>query len=742
MLELVPGAVRVDLARHLQSASSPASSGPPLAFYLPFDDVDPPIEVDLENAISGFGPEVDDVDGVPEQLLPSSATHRFAGRLRKCVAAWKALDADEEVLRIVTSGYEIPFVVDRSEVPRFRAQSNGAGCFEHETWLRPHVTLLESVGAIRRVNWVPHVVAPVNVVPKTTPGKFRLIVDLRCLNEFVVRRRFSYETLATFRDRIEEGDFFISIDLESAYYHVDVAEADQCFLGFSIYGVYYVFCVLPFGLRDACFVFTKIMSVPVRYLRRRGLRVLPYLDDFLFALRRACPSTAKMIVDLLQGLGFIINFDKSVLTPTQLIDSLGYSVDSVEMLFRLTGRRIAKFDAAAAAVLDALQGGYAPARLVARITGHIAAAALVFGREGRLNSQFLMDTIVDVARDADALGRAAWSRRVYVGEAALVELHLWRRRLKHDASASIRRQFRGSAQVLLASDASDFAWGGRILSVEESWGAELMRITGSARGSFLSDECTYSSTWRELRGVARVLASFAPRLAGLLVDFQVDSQCAQIIFSKGGSLRRGPDGSLYLHDEILAIEKTAKLYSIDLRLVWVPREENQLADDDSKMVDPSNYSLSREQFDEIDRLCGPHTVDRFADDRNKQTRLFNSRWFCPGTSAVDALAEPWRFENNWLHPPFSLISIVVAKLRDERGRGTLVAPRQVWRQWWPSLYPANGEPSPVVRTIELSRKKHSFVAHEAAASFGHDGAPPPMPMIAIHLDFRCHRGPY
>jgi hypothetical protein len=734
VLELVPGAVRVDLARHLESASSPASLEQPIAFDLPLDDVGPPIEVDLMNAITGFGPEVDD-DGNPEERLPSSSSVRFSGRLRSCASVWGGLGADGEVMDIVMSGYKIPFAVDRRDVPRFAASRNSSGCDEHKAWLLPHVALLEEVGAIRVVHEPPHIVASVNVVPKTTPGKFRLIVDLRCLNEYVLRRHFKYETLSSFRDRIEEGDFFVSIDLESAYYHVDVAEADQTFLGFRIDGVYYVFSVLPFGLRDACFIFTKIMSVPVRHLRKQGLRVLPYLDDFLFALRRACPDTANMIVNLLQSLGFIINFDKSVLIPTQLIDSLGHSVDSVDMLFRLTGRRIVKFDAAAVAVLAALEDGFAPARLVARVTGHIAAAALVFGREGRLYSHFLMDSIVDVARDADVLGRAAWSRRVFVGVAALDELRLWRNRLKHDASSSIRRRFRGSAQVLLASDASDLAWGGRVLSVEESWGATLLRITASARGAFLSHECTYSSTWRELRGAVRVLASFAPRLAGRLVDLQVDSQCAQLIFSKGGSLRRGPDGSLYLHKEILAIEQIANCHGIDLRLVWVPREENQLADDDSKMIDTSNYSLSREQFDSLDRRFGPHTVDRFADDQNKHVSSFNSRWFCPGTSAVDALAEPWSGENNWLHPPTALISIVIAKLRDERGHGTLIAPRQVWRQWWPSLFPAHGEPSPVVGTVELSRRKYSFTAHEAAASVGHYGEPPPWPMIAIRLDY-------
>jgi hypothetical protein len=69
-IELFPDVVRVDLARLLESTSTPASSKPRTVFDLPSDDVDSPIERDLENAISGFGPEVDDV-GIPEPFRSS-----------------------------------------------------------------------------------------------------------------------------------------------------------------------------------------------------------------------------------------------------------------------------------------------------------------------------------------------------------------------------------------------------------------------------------------------------------------------------------------------------------------------------------------------------------------------------------------------------------------------------------------------------------------------------------------------
>lgn len=40
----------------------------------------------------------------------------------------------------------------------------------------------------------------------------------------------------------------------------------------------------------------------------------------------------------------------------------------------------------------------------------------------------------------------------------------------------------------------------------------------------------------------------------------------------------------------------------------------------------------------MESLYGPHTVDRLADSNNKKLNRFNSKFFTPGTSGVDAFA--------------------------------------------------------------------------------------------------------
>mmetsp|Transcript_18652 Transcript_18652/g.60272 ORF Transcript_18652/g.60272 Transcript_18652/m.60272 type:complete len:218 (-) Transcript_18652:2094-2747(-) len=217
------------------------------------------------------------------------------------------------MLRIVELGYQIPFSCPRSAVPRFFSPRNGEGCRTYESWLRQTVPELLAVGAIVPVRRRRHIVALVDVIPKSTPGKFRIIVDLRPLNEYVKVRPFTYETHATFRDLIEPGDLFISFDLESGYYHCDVAPEDQMFLGFQLFGQYYVFAVLPFGLRDACYVFTEVMKVPVRVLQADlALRVLAYLDDFLMAMQGMTQADARAARPVFEDLGFLLKLKKSV----------------------------------------------------------------------------------------------------------------------------------------------------------------------------------------------------------------------------------------------------------------------------------------------------------------------------------------------------------------------------------------------------------------------------------------------
>jgi hypothetical protein len=53
-------------------------------------------------------------------------------------------------------------------------------------------------------------------------------------------------------------------------------------------------------------------------------------------------SDFSTVVNLLEGLGFLINNQKSVLQPTQSIDFLGYAINSVTMTLSLPKEKVLK----------------------------------------------------------------------------------------------------------------------------------------------------------------------------------------------------------------------------------------------------------------------------------------------------------------------------------------------------------------------------------------------------------------
>lgn len=84
--------------------------------------------------------------------------------------------------------------------------------------------------------------------------------------------------------------------------------------------------------------FTKIMKPVIHWLRSKGLISSIYLDDILCLGQtyESCLDDINQTIDLLEKLGFVINFEKSSIIPARRCKYLGFVINTSEFTLELT----------------------------------------------------------------------------------------------------------------------------------------------------------------------------------------------------------------------------------------------------------------------------------------------------------------------------------------------------------------------------------------------------------------------
>jgi hypothetical protein len=164
---------------------------------------------------------------------------------------------------------------------------------EYVGWTRGGISELVTMGAVS--TWADHVraghatgdkpwlIMPLIVEPKPgRSGRFRLIHDCRFLNVLLDKWPFTMESLAQFVKELSFMDKLFSVDIESAYHHIEIAPRHRTLIGFRFEGATYVYNVLPFGLTTSANVFCMFTAVTAQAVRASGLAsaLIVYVDDF------------------------------------------------------------------------------------------------------------------------------------------------------------------------------------------------------------------------------------------------------------------------------------------------------------------------------------------------------------------------------------------------------------------------------------------------------------------------------
>ncbi|XP_071126919.1 uncharacterized protein [Mytilus edulis] len=401
----------------------------------------------------------------------------------------------------------------------------------------------------------------------------------------------------------------------------------------------------------------------VKYWRQNSIDIVLYLDDGfgMASDYELCRKDSDFVKKSLEEAGFVVNVEKSVFEPTQKLEWLGITWDSVQFCISIPERRLNDLLQSIDEILDRFL--FFSARQLAQVTGKIISLSPVLGNLTRLMTRYCYLCIVE---------RLSWDKLLQIVYPAeiLNELKFWKSNVVTLNKKKLAMY--SPSSIVIFSDASNVACGAYTVELENKIFHKMWNEL---------ERCK-SSTWREMRAIEQALLSFSTLFMGKSLKWFTDNQnCVRIV--QAGSIKEDLQNLAY------SIFCICKEHNILIELQWIPRTLNSKADYISKMSDHEDWQISNEFFEFLESLWGPFTVDRFASVMNNKTKRFNSLFWNPNAEAVDAFTQNWNGENNWLVPPIYSVIRTIKHLIYCKAKGSLIVPRWVSSPFWSYIFNKN-----------------------------------------------------
>ena len=597
------------------------------------------------------------VDYIRDTSVPCPAP--VGGRLSFFLSAWKNITQDPFVLSIISHGFRIclnqdfPGVIRKTTV----APRDSKALLSVQTEIRD----LLSKAAIVKVDDSPLLcLSPIFVIPKSS-GDLRVILNLKQINVFIPPQPFRMETLNVILPNLSSQDWAATIDLKDAYLHVPIHRDSQRLLGFSFLDQTYSYKVLPFGLKDSPWVFTRLVATLIAFLRLQGIRIYYYLDDWLIVAtsRDLLLSHLHRTLEITQSLGFLINWKKSSLNPQRLPCYLGARLDIPRLLARPQDHRIS---ALRALIQRLTTSPSAPASLWQKFLGHLASLVDVVPN-CRLHMrplQLHLNQHFNPFHDHDSL-----LVPLPPNIRSLVLLWSSRDRLSEGKPFSPP-----PPSLTLTTDASRLGWGA-VLPPHHTSGPWPPQVAHLHINSL------------ELLAVLFGLQSLEHLVKGRSVLVQSDNMTVVAYINHQGGTH-----SPSLCRLALELWEWCLPRQVHLSAIHIPGEENFLADFLSRGSSlPTEWMLKKSIFAKICQvLSPPPEIDLFASQMNSQLPKYCSRSKDPRAWRVDAMSFPWSaLPPLYAFPPISLIPRVLEKIVQDEAELALIAPYWPRRPWFPRL---------------------------------------------------------
>jgi hypothetical protein len=624
-------------------------------------------ENDLREHVFGLSP---DEAGVAQHLVNNavyagrklSTDSRVPGRIgrEEFFEFWRdELNASDFVLGTIKHGYQFPFI---EEPPRSFCKNNKS-FFDHRDFAYTELLRLESLGCIRRVTEQPYITLPISVV---FSKKLRLVVDgSRHLNPFLQDRKIKLEGLDVNEQIILQGDYQTTADLDSGYWHVPLHEQFKKYVGVhyvldSGEVLYWEWNVLFLGIKDAAWIFTKILIPHKQYCRKNGIRMQIYMDDqkVFGNSYEKCLRDTEFANTALRKAGWLVNPDKCSSEPVQCIKFLGLMNDANLMMYFVPEDKVITI---CDLITDILKMKRVHIKILAKLVGKVQFCYKAMGPTVKLlcRSSFHLISKAKTWYSMLELNDLAKKELLYLKENfVLLNGHPIRPFLSTEV-----------IDVKLSSDASDLGF--CVYRVCDNNDVLLKQVFSPA-------DARLSSTHRELIAFHRYyLSGQAEILRGKNVVHYTDNANCEVILTVGSR-------NVTLQPLVLDIFLCWKNLNIKVKVIHLSRNDPiiQYADLESRNFDLHDYSIDFDNFLVLCNLFGVFEVDCFASFVNKKCIRYFSKFYEEFAEGQNFFAQRLPLCNLLVFPPVHLIIPTLYHLQKFKAFGCLLIPQWTSSYFW------------------------------------------------------------
>ena len=643
----------------------------PGQLHLPGHPLLPGTKIDLPKTITKPQPEVKaeveeeveeeaskNSDSLTElsQLQESPNYPSVGGRLGDFWQKWEALGADPWVVSVLREGYNLEF----SSSPRLSNEP-----LFHLNSKHPQVALeIEAMIQKRALEPVvnpntPGFYSRIFVVPKKTGG-FRPVIDLKLLNQYLVKKPFKMETGQSIRRAMQKGMWVYSIDLKDAYFHIPIHPRSRKYLRITHQGQVYQFKALPFGVSSAPWLFTKIFSQLAVMLRSRKISIHLYLDDWLLKslYKNQLLNQRSFTIRLIQTIGCLINWGKSELELTQEIEYVGLRYDLKE---GMVYPALEKMDRLKVATAPFLEQSKVVAVKWQSLLGLLTSLQnmVPLGRLHVRQIQYNLHSCWSPQKESQETLVPVW-------DSALQNIFWWLDPSNFFKGVPLHHP---EPQITVFTDASI-----------EGWGAH----SGDRKlyGKWTETDKKSHINVLEMRAVIKALEHLDLPLSSSILISSDNTTVIAYINNQGGTR------SYSLMQETLQLYQLAQSKDWFLKARFLPGVRNVLADSLSRkdQILPAEWALHPAVVKAIFRTWETPLLDLFATYQNNQLLpVYVSPIPDQSAYAVDALSFSWENLQAYAYPPTSILTKVIEKVRAVNCRLILIAPAWPSQPWYTDL---------------------------------------------------------